>query len=300
MFRRKAHTGAAEPVEWQRHVQPRRRDLIKLAELWAWQAHATLETRDGQLGHVVSGEACDAQTLLLVEALLSGAQVRITVQGHATGRGRVPGMAERVWTGVVCGWSSAPQILARLGQFVWEGPGWGRLPELPVSEETLKVLALRRPDRPLGALLREADVDPSQVANELSALSRLAVVDVCSATDDHAPLHRVQPPVASADDTPSLGPFVAPVRDRETLVAALDGLRRKDPWLALGLLRDATHLEIAAVSQDLRDRHLPWPSDSPGNRKLLGLIRAEIDRVRAMLVTEDPTETDHFSEVLLH
>ncbi len=299
LFRRRAAQPVPQDHRWRRNVQPRRRDIIRLAEVWAWQCHALLETRDGGVGLVNGGEACDAETLLMVEALLAGAQVRVQIEAHPHARGRVEGMADRVWTGVLCGWSSSAEILARLSKPIWEGPGWGRLPELPVCEQTLAVLAHRRPDKPLGVLLREADVDPGRVANELSALSRLGVVDICDQIDGHAPIQRVQPPPSAADDAPSLGPFVAPVRDRESLLQTLDSLRSRDPWLALGLPRDARRSEILAVAQDLRDRYRPVPSDSPGIVEILSMIRKEVDRTRNLLVKEDSTETEHFSEVIL-
>lgn len=70
--------------------------------------------------------------------------------------------------------------------------------------------------------------------------------------------------------------------------------------MALGLLRDATRHEILSIAQDLLDRHKSWPSHTPGHRELLGMIRTEIERVRRMLVAGDPTETDYFSDLLLH
>lgn len=311
---------------WTIHTRPRTSTIKTLAGIWAWQAHATLEAHDGRRGLLAHGEPVDLESLLMLEALLAGANIRVVIQAAPAVHGRVAGMSERIWHGVLASWTSAHEVLARPSHGLWEGPAWGRLPELPVSPGTLSVLAERRPGRSLGELIKAARIDPATVAMELSALSRLAVIDLCDGGELSATAQRVRPPQVSRDAMPVLQP--ARVHDPAELTRQLDHLRSQDPWVALGLGRDAN---LAAITQAGRDHRVGFRAragDTPEVARLLAELRAAVERALDLLVEsglrsprvgdadgEDSivgaglagftggatrSETEQFSQVLLH
>jgi hypothetical protein len=268
----------------------RRAEVIRLAEIWAWQAHATIEASDGSVGDIVNGEAANLASLSPVDALLSGAAVRIQVHRFPQASGRVTGMASRVWMAVLACWSSPAQVLNRPDQGISEGPAWGRLPELPVSKQTLSVLAIRRPSVTLSELISAAKAAPDRVARELSALSRLAIIELGADNDSIAtPIERVQAPRPAASlYRPGCDPVrvdpVGAVWDRAALLRTLDDLRRLAPRRALGLGRDATMEAIAAARQELLVRYSPRLQDPGRTIALLDDIRAQVHRTTDLLM----------------
>ncbi len=290
------------------------RVIIPLAEIWAHQGHAVLSARGLGEGHLVHGEASDETGLALLEAALAGDDVHVCGVRKPKATGHIDGAAALIWRAVLHGWTSSHEIFARLSYQLHCGPAWGRIQDLPVAPALREVLVKREEGRQLDDLLRSAGLDPMHMAMELSALSRLAIIELRRNGESASVSQRVRLPEVQADeDGPSVDSLsgsdrmtrkrdralrsgsTSRSRSRSRRRAAsaprqLDDLRRQlriltkvDPFRAFGLGRAASEEQIARATRRLRDRYAVRDSDTAVMRGLLAQIDAEVTRIARVL-----------------